>query len=122
MEAARGLFETNVFGVLQVTQAVLPHFRSDGGSRLIKLSSGAELVSESLMSIYCATKYAVEGFTESIAYECASQNISVKLIEPGLVQRTLFVRHSPFAGRPAQRPSLFVYAVRYEAFSAARLL
>jgi NAD(P)-dependent dehydrogenase (short-subunit alcohol dehydrogenase family) len=67
MEAARALFETNVFGVLQVTQAVLPHFRSNGGGRLINVSSEAGIVSEPLMSIYGATKYAVEGFTESIA-------------------------------------------------------
>jgi NAD(P)-dependent dehydrogenase (short-subunit alcohol dehydrogenase family) len=91
MEAARALFETNVFGVLQVTQAVLPHFRSNGGGCLINVSSGAGIVSEPLMSVYGATKYAVEGFTESLAYECASQNISVKLIEPGLVQGTNFI-------------------------------
>jgi NAD(P)-dependent dehydrogenase (short-subunit alcohol dehydrogenase family) len=91
MEASRSLFETNVFGIMQVTQAVLPHFRSNGGGRLINVSSGAGIVSEPLMSIYDATKYAVEWFTESIAYECASQNISVKLIEPGLVQGTNFI-------------------------------
>jgi short-subunit dehydrogenase len=52
------------------------------------------IVSEPLMSIYGATKYAVEGFTESIAYECAPQNISVKLIEPGLVQGTNFIQQA----------------------------
>jgi NAD(P)-dependent dehydrogenase (short-subunit alcohol dehydrogenase family) len=104
MEAARALFETNVFGVLQVTQAVLPHFRSNGGGRLINVSSGAGIVSEPLMSIYGATKYAVEGFTESLAYECASQNISVKLIEPGLVQGTNFIQKAFENSKAARVP------------------
>ena len=104
IEAARALFETNVFGVLQVTQAILPHFRSNGGGCLINVSSGVGIVSEPLMSIYGATKFAVEGFTESIAYECASQNISVKLIEPGLVQGTNFVENAIASSKVASVP------------------
>jgi NAD(P)-dependent dehydrogenase (short-subunit alcohol dehydrogenase family) len=60
IEAARALFETNVFGVLQVTQAVHPHFRGNGGGCLINVSSGVGIVSEPLMSIYGATKCAVD--------------------------------------------------------------
>jgi short-subunit dehydrogenase len=56
------------------------------------------------MSIYGATKYAVKGFTESIAYECASQNISVKLIEPGLVQGTNFIEKALENSRAAPVP------------------
>jgi NAD(P)-dependent dehydrogenase (short-subunit alcohol dehydrogenase family) len=104
IEAARALFETNVFGVLQVTQAVLPHFRGNGGGCLINVSSGVGIVSEPLMSIYGATKFAVEGFTESIAYECASQNISVKLIEPGLVQGTHFIENAIASSKVAPVP------------------
>jgi short-subunit dehydrogenase len=63
------------------------------------VSAGVGIVSEPLMSIYGATKFAVEGFTESIAYECASQNISVKLIEPRSEGRVRFPLTVPSLSR-----------------------
>ena len=68
------------------------------------------------MSVYAATKFAVEGFTESVAYECASQNISVKLIEPGLVQGTNFVENAIASSKVAPvPPSYQVFVNRTQA-------
>ncbi len=91
MAVVRDLFDTNVFGLMQVTQAAVPHFRDAGGGRLVNLSSGAGIVPEPLMSVYAATKFAVEGFTESLRYELAGEHVSVALIEPGLVTGTGFL-------------------------------
>jgi NAD(P)-dependent dehydrogenase (short-subunit alcohol dehydrogenase family) len=84
-------FEVNVLGVMDVTRAVLPHFRQHQGGLIINVSSRAGLVGLPLLSLYCATKHALEGFSESLAYELASQNIVVKLVEPsGGVTSTSF--------------------------------
>lgn len=91
MAVVRDLFDINVFGLMQVTQAAVPYFRDGGGGRLINLSSGAAIVPEPLMSVYAATKFAVEGFTESVRYEFAGENVMVALIEPGLVTGTGFL-------------------------------
>jgi len=91
MAVIRDLFDTNVFGLMQVTQAAVRHFRDAGGGRLVNLSSGAGIVPEPLMSVYAATKFAVEGFTESLRYELAGEQVSVALIEPGLVMGTGFL-------------------------------
>lgn len=91
MALVRDMFDTNVFGLMQVTQAAVPYFRDVGGGRLINLSSGAGIVPEPLMSVYAATKFAVEGFTESLRYELAGEDVMVALIEPGLVTGTGFL-------------------------------
>ena len=75
-------FEVNVFGVMDVTRAVLPHFRGNGAGMVIQVSSGAGLFTLPMISLYCASKFALEGFSEALAYELASQNITVKLVEP----------------------------------------
>jgi NAD(P)-dependent dehydrogenase (short-subunit alcohol dehydrogenase family) len=94
MEAVRDLFETNIFGMMQVTQSVLPHFKENGGGRFVNIASGSGIVPEPLMSIYGATKFAVEGFTEAVRYELETQNIVVKLVEPGLVSGTNFINRT----------------------------
>jgi NAD(P)-dependent dehydrogenase (short-subunit alcohol dehydrogenase family) len=90
-EKIREQFEVNVFGVMEVTRALLPHFRKNKGGLILNVSSRAGLVGLPMLTLYCAAKYALEGFSESLAYELASQNIIVKLIEPsGGVSRTGF--------------------------------
>lgn len=81
-EKIREQFDVNVLGVMDVTRAMLPHFRKNKGGLIINISSRAGLVALPMISLYCATKYALEGFSESLAYELASQNIIVKIIEP----------------------------------------
>lgn len=84
-------FAVNVFGVMDVTRAVLPHFRENGGGLIINVSSRAGLVGLPLNTLYCASKFALEGFSEALAHELASQKIRVKLIEPsGGVDQTAF--------------------------------
>ena len=81
-EKIREQFDVNVFGVMDVTRALLPHFRQNRGGTIINVSSRAGLVGLPLSSLYCASKYALEGFSEALAFELASQNIIVKLVEP----------------------------------------
>ena len=84
-------FAVNVFGVMDVTRAVLPHMRKAKGGTIINISSGAGLFTLPMSSLYNASKFALEGFSESLSYELASQNITVKLVEPhGGVNETEF--------------------------------
>jgi NAD(P)-dependent dehydrogenase (short-subunit alcohol dehydrogenase family) len=87
-------FDVNVFGVMDVTRALLPHFRRNRGGLILNLGSGAGVFTLPMLSLYCASKFALEGFTEALAYELASQNIVVKMIEPGGVLSTNFGRRS----------------------------
>ncbi|CAE6969915.1 Dihydroanticapsin 7-dehydrogenase [Paraburkholderia domus] len=82
-------FAVNVFGLMDVTRAVLPVLRRQGGGTIVNVSSSGGMITVPLMSMYHATKFAVEGFSESLAYELTSQNIFVRLIEPGAA-RTQF--------------------------------
>ena len=82
-EDIRTQFETNVFGLLQVTQAVLPVMRKAKHGRIFNLSSIGGLRGVEFGSLYCATKFAVEGFSESLAQEVAPFGIFVTIIEPG---------------------------------------
>jgi NAD(P)-dependent dehydrogenase (short-subunit alcohol dehydrogenase family) len=79
----RTQFETNVFGLFQVTQAVLPVMRKAKRGRIFNLSSIGGLRGIEFGSLYCATKFAVEGFSESLAQEVAPFGIFVTIIEPG---------------------------------------
>ncbi len=91
-EKVREQFEVNVFGAMDVTRAALPHLRARKSAGIVNISSGAGLFTLPLMSLYCASKFALEGWSEALAYELASQNIFVKLIEPhGGVTQTKFV-------------------------------
>jgi NAD(P)-dependent dehydrogenase (short-subunit alcohol dehydrogenase family) len=84
-------FDVNVFGVMDVTRTILPHFRKNKGGLIINISSGAGIFTLPMISIYCASKFALEGFSEAMAFELASQNIVVKLVEPhGGVTTTRF--------------------------------
>lgn len=91
-EQIRRQFEVNVFGLIRMTKAMLPHFRSNQKGMLINISSMGGKVTFPTMSLYHSSKFAVEGFSESVSYELASQNIKVKLIEPGAI-------HTDFGGR-----------------------
>ncbi|MBX3257732.1 MAG: SDR family oxidoreductase [Chitinophagaceae bacterium] len=84
-ENIRKLFEVNFFGVLQVTRAILPYFREQKNGMIVNISSGTGRFTLPLMSIYSASKYGLEGFSESLSFELAAQNIKVKIIEPGMV-------------------------------------
>lgn len=84
--------DTNLFGLMEVTRAVLPIFRRQGGGVLINLSSVGGRAGFPLYSIYNSTKWAVEGLTESLQYELKPLNIKVKLIEPGVIRTDFYGR------------------------------
>lgn len=77
------LFNVNVYGYMNVTRAILPHFRENGEGTLLNVSSQGGRITFPTCSLYHATKFAIEGFTESLSYELISENIEVKIIEPG---------------------------------------
>lgn len=82
-EQIQNQFNTNVFGLMRVTRAALPHLRLQGYGCIINISSIAGIIPLPLYSLYNASKFAIEGFTESLHYELKQFNIKVKLIEPG---------------------------------------
>jgi NADP-dependent 3-hydroxy acid dehydrogenase YdfG len=77
------MFETNVFGLLQVTRAFLPHLRKQRSGHILNLSSIGGVVASPGMGFYNATKFAVEGISESLAAELAPFGIHLTIIEPG---------------------------------------
>lgn len=79
----RRVMETNFFGVLTLTRALLPTFRAQGHGRIVLVSSQAALAGQPGNSMYCASKWALEGWAESLAYEVDPFGIDVVVIEPG---------------------------------------
>ena len=79
----RRVMETNFFGVLALTRALLPAFRAQGHGRIVLVSSQAALAGQPGNSMYCASKWALEGWAESLAYEVDPFGIDVVVIEPG---------------------------------------
>ncbi|APR81963.1 3-oxoacyl-[acyl-carrier protein] reductase [Minicystis rosea] len=87
----REQFETNVFGLMAVTRAVLPSMRATQRGRIINVSSLSGRVAFPLLSAYAATKHAVEGFSESLRWELEPFGIDVCLVEPGTFKTPVFV-------------------------------
>jgi short-subunit dehydrogenase len=83
MQESRDQMETNFFGVLAVTQAVLPIMRTQKSGHIFQVSSIAGLTGSAGLGIYNASKHALEGFSEALYYELEALNIKVTLIEPG---------------------------------------
>jgi NAD(P)-dependent dehydrogenase (short-subunit alcohol dehydrogenase family) len=79
----RRVMETNFFGVLALTRALLPTFRAQGHGRVVLVSSQAAFAGQPGNAMYCASKWALEGWAESLAYEVDPFGIDVVLIEPG---------------------------------------
>ena len=86
---ARALFDVNVFGVLRVTNAVLPVMRRQEKGRIINMSSILGLIPSPFNALYASTKHAIEGYSESLDHELRTLGIRVTLVEPG-VTRTSF--------------------------------
>lgn len=86
IDEIKAQYETNFFGLIRVTQAVLPTMRKQGSGRIINISSGAGRFGYPCGSAYVSTKFAVEGLSESMAYELEQFGIKVVLIEPGVIR------------------------------------
>lgn len=83
-------FDVNVFGMMDVTRAILPHFRGQKAGVIVNVSSGAGIFGLPMISLYNASKFALEGFSESLSYELAPLGVTVKIVEPGGVLETSF--------------------------------
>ncbi len=85
-------FDTNVFGVMNVTRAILPYFRSKRSGVIINIASAGGRMTWPLYTLYHGTKWAVEGFSESLQYEVRPFNIRIKIIEPGSIKSDFWGR------------------------------
>jgi short-subunit dehydrogenase len=91
MATTRDIFETNTFGAMAMTQAVVPQFRARRSGVVVNVTSSATLTPMPLAAVYTASKMAIEGFTASLALELEFFNVRVKLVEPGYCPTTRFV-------------------------------
>ena len=104
VDEARQQFETNLFGVLRVTNAILPAMRQQGFGRIVNISSVLGFLPAPYMGVYAASKHAVEGYTETLDHEIRRFGVRAMLIEPAYT-KTKITGHSKSA-----RAALDVYA------------
>lgn len=97
-------FDTNVLGLMNVTRRVLPAFRQRKEGVIINISSVGGRVTFPLYSCYHSTKWAVEGFTESLQFELKPFNVRVKLVEPGPIKTEFYERSQDRVEAPEYQP------------------
>lgn len=118
MAKAREVFETNTFGVMAMCRAVIPGLRARGSGAIVNVTSSATFAPMPLVSVYTASKTAIEGFTGSLALELAAVGVRARLVEPGYGPGTSFARNTavdfgetvPPAYRPFADPILAAFA------------
>src|SRR5436305_1733579 len=93
IEQTRSIFDTNFFGIVRMTRAVVPHMRRQGSGRIINIGSVLGFLPAPYMALYAATKHAIEGYSESLDHELRTKGIRVSVIEPAYT-RTQFDAHS----------------------------
>lgn len=94
MSHIRKVFETNTFGVMAMTQAVIPQFRRRKSGVVVNVTSSVTLAPMPLAAAYTASKMAIEGFTGSLAHELQAFDVRVKLVEPGYAPTTRFAQNA----------------------------
>lgn len=99
LEQARAIFDTNFFGVLRMTLAVLPHMRRQGSGRILNMGSVLGFLPMPFGALYSATKHAIEGYSESLDHELRPLGIRVSVIEPAYT-KTPFDAHLLEADTP----------------------
>lgn len=93
MATIREVFETNTFGAMAMTKAVVPQFRARQSGVIVNVTSSATLAPMPLVAVYSASKTAIEGFTASLAFELEAFDVRVKLVEPGYAPTTRFAQN-----------------------------
>ena len=111
-EQVRRQFETNVFGVMNVCREMIPYFREQKRGTIVNISSLGGRTGFPFSSLYNATKWAIEGFSESLQYELEPFGIRMKLIEPGPINTEFYGRSEDIA----KKEGLTVYDARFEPF------
>ncbi|NPT59811.1 oxidoreductase [Paraburkholderia elongata] len=86
LDQARAIFDTNFFGIVRMTRAVLPHMRQQGSGRIINIGSVLGFLPMPYMALYSATKHAVAGYSESLDHELRTLGIRVSVIEPAYIK------------------------------------
>ena len=86
LDAIRRIVDTNLIGSIQLARAAVTHMRTSGGGRIIQISSGAGQAGFPGLSLYCATKWGIEGFFEALAQEVVGFGIGATLVEPGTIR------------------------------------
>ena len=94
MSHVRKVFETNTFGVMAMTQAVIPQMRERRSGVIVNVTSSVTLAPMPLAAAYTASKMAIEGFTGSLAHELAAFGLRAKLVEPGYAPTTRFSQNT----------------------------
>lgn len=82
IEQGRSIFETNFFGIVRMTRAVVPHMRRQGSGRIINIGSVLGFLPAPYMALYAATKHAIVGYSESLDHELRTKGIRVSVVEP----------------------------------------
>jgi NAD(P)-dependent dehydrogenase (short-subunit alcohol dehydrogenase family) len=96
LEQIQAQLQVNILGVMQMIQAVLPHMRERRSGVIVNLSSVAGRIGFPYYSVYNATKWAVEGLSESLSHELSSFGIRVKVVQPGPIQTDFFTRSAVY--------------------------
>jgi NAD(P)-dependent dehydrogenase (short-subunit alcohol dehydrogenase family) len=104
IEQAKSMFDTNFFGIVRMTRAVVPHMRSQGSGRIINIGSVLGFLPAPYMALYSAAKHAVEGYSESLDHELRTRGIRVIVVEPAYTSTARFVRPWASGGRRCWRP------------------
>jgi NAD(P)-dependent dehydrogenase (short-subunit alcohol dehydrogenase family)/fatty acid desaturase len=112
----REQLQTNLLGAMQMTRAVLPHLRARGSGRIVNVSSIGGRVGSPGLSVYCASKFALNGFSEALRHELAGFGIEVTLVEPGTYPTDIFFDNRRTAVKALRDDS--VYRARFEAGQA----
>lgn len=89
LEQARAIFDTNFFGLVRMTRAVVPQMRAQGSGRILNIGSVLGFLPAPYMALYAATKHAVEGYSESLDHELRTRGIRVSVIEPAYTKTQL---------------------------------
>jgi short-subunit dehydrogenase len=111
VQQAQQLFDINVFGVIRITNAVLPIMRAQKNGRIVNLSSVVGIIPQPYIAVYSATKYAIEGYSESLDHELREFGVRVSVVEPAWTN-TSFEANSIQPDQP-----LSVYAERRRIFA-----
>jgi NAD(P)-dependent dehydrogenase (short-subunit alcohol dehydrogenase family) len=124
LEDLRRLYETNIFGLLRVTQAVLPHMRERQAGRILMLSSVAGIITPPLYAAYSSSKHAVEALSNALRLELYPFQLEVVLIEPGYImtnfQQTAKDLAQPYVDGAAASPYAKVYSAAIAAAGSSR--
>jgi NAD(P)-dependent dehydrogenase (short-subunit alcohol dehydrogenase family) len=119
IEAAKGVFETNYWGIIRCVQAVLPGMRERGSGHIVNVSSVAGRIAALAQVVYSSSKWAVECLSENLAQEVAPFGIRVSLLEPGVTRTAILPKNvghpEPTAYLPAYRRMLQFYQKGIEA-------